>query len=98
MSSQRKPSQTSIARGSVDMFSPQVETFDSHPFGQELAQVSELAEEFGVKEKMEIIDEEEQELLSRGLCKFGAQDYMDEIQGLFSYAFDENPVPTQMWI
>jgi hypothetical protein len=66
-------------------------TRESHPFGQELAQVSEIAEEYGVKEKLQVIDEEEQELASRGLCKFSADDYLGEIQGLFSTLFFDAP-------
>lgn len=71
-----------------------------HPFGSELAQVSELAEEYGIsKEKMSIVDEEEQELILRGLFKFRAEDYMSEIQGLFLSAFGETkPKMSAMWI
>ena len=57
-----------------------------HPFGAELAQVNELAEEIGAQEVL-ILDEEEQYLASHGLCKFGAQDYLDEINGLFGGSF-----------
>lgn len=72
-----------------------------HPFGPELAQVSELAEDFGVKEKLNIIDEEEQELIARGLCSFRPEDYLSEISGLFSTFFrPERPAKTQepIWI
>ncbi|KAI2640661.1 hypothetical protein GGS26DRAFT_171769 [Hypomontagnella submonticulosa] len=70
-----------------------------HPFGNELAQVSELAEELGVKEKMQVIDEEEQELISRGLCRFRPEDYLAEVQGLFSTFFKPEPAEIeQAWI
>ncbi|KAI1383345.1 uncharacterized protein F4822DRAFT_74820 [Hypoxylon trugodes] len=71
-----------------------------HPFGPELAQVSELAEELGVKEKMQIIDEEEQELISRGLCRFRPEDYLAEVQGLFSTFFKHEPagLSAPVWI
>jgi hypothetical protein len=71
-----------------------------HPFGNELAQVSELAEEYGIsKETLAVVDEEEQELISRGLFKFRAEDYMSEIQGLFMSAFgDTRPAMSSMWI
>jgi len=73
------------------MFGANVETVDQHPFGHELAQVSELAEEYGIsKEKLAIVDEEEQDLISRGLFKFRAEDYMSEIHGLFVHAFGES--------
>lgn len=63
-------------------------TGEDHPFGQELAQVSEMAEQFGIGEKLQVIDEEEQELVAQGLCKFSAEDYLGEIQGLFSKFYD----------
>lgn len=72
-----------------------------HPFGNELAQVSELAEEFGVQVKMQIMDAEEQDLLSRGLFKFRAEDYMNEIHGLFMSTFvhsETKPSMAPMWI
>lgn len=73
---------------------------NQHPFGNELAQVSELAEEYGIsKEKLVVVDEEEQELVSKGLLKFCAEEYMSEIQGLFLNAFgDARPTISSMWI
>lgn len=103
-STRRQASVTSlrVARSSADMFSAQVhahaEALEGHPFGSELAQVTELAEEYGVREKMQVIDEEEQELLSRGLCKFSAQDYADEIRGLFADLVGETQARSVMWI
>ena len=90
----------STARSSLNMFSTNVETMDTHPFGLELAQVSELAEEYGISaQKMEVVDPEEQELLSRGLFKFRAEDYMSEIHGLFLNAFGESKASmATMWI
>lgn len=76
-------------RTSLDMFSSKI---DSHPFGAELAQVNELAEEFGSKSSR-IYDEEEQFLIDNGLQKFGAHDYMMEIRGLFGGVFDDRPFP-----
>ncbi|CZR50814.1 uncharacterized protein PAC_00688 [Phialocephala subalpina] len=100
--SSRKPS-TSTARSSINMFTANVDTIEQHqqhPFGNELAQVSELAEEYGIsKEKLAVVDEEEQELISKGLFKFRAEDYMSEIQGLFMSAFgDTRPTMSSMWI
>lgn len=57
-----------------------------HPFGAELEQVNELAEEIGARNVM-IFDEEEQYLMSHGLLKFRVEDYVDEIQGLFGGCF-----------
>ena len=70
-----------------NMFSSKPEA--SHPFGAELAQVNEVAEGFGARDVI-IMDEEEQFLMENGLCKFGAEDYMDEIQGLFGGSYN-NP-------
>ncbi|PMD52096.1 uncharacterized protein K444DRAFT_545413 [Hyaloscypha bicolor E] len=98
----RGENSTSTARSSINMFSSHVDTVDSHshPFGKELAQVSEIAEEYGIsKEKLAVVDEEEQELVSRGLLKFRADDYISEIQGLFMSAFaDSRPPMSSMWI
>jgi len=77
------------------------EESEQHPFGVELAKVSEIAEDFGIsKETLAVVDEEEQELVSRGLFKFRAEDYMSEIQGFFQSAFsDARPtMPSSMWI
>lgn len=51
-----------------------------HPFGKELEQVNEVVEEFGGV----IPDEEEQVLLAKGLKKFAVEDYIYEIQDLYS--------------
>jgi hypothetical protein len=66
---------------------------ESHPFGHELAQVTEIAEEYGVKERLQVIDEEEQELIAKGLHKFSAEDYLSEVQNLInSFFYDAPPV------
>jgi len=86
------------------MFSSNVDTIEhqleQHPFSSELAQVSEIAEEFGIsKARLAIADEEEKELVSKGLFKFRAEDYMSEIHGLFMSAFsDARPSMSAMWI
>lgn len=67
----------STSRASNDVFTGSQET--SHPFGKELAQVNEVAEEFGLLGATLL--EEEKQLLSKGLMKFGVEDYLDEIQG-----------------
>ena len=67
-----------------------------NPFGQELAKVSELAEDFGLQGKLHILDEEEQELVANGLCKLRPEDYLAEVHGLFSAFFNgEAQQPTQ---
>lgn len=52
-----------------------------HPFGKELAKVNEIAEEFGATAGL--MEEEEQEILSKGLRKFSVEDYINEIAGLY---------------
>lgn len=82
------------------MFSPNSEATE-HPFGNELAQVSELVEEYGKSaERLPIVDEEEKELLSKGLFKFRAEDYMSELQDLITSTFGDLPKPqmSAMWI
>jgi hypothetical protein len=71
-------------RDSVDIFSS---ADYNHPFGRELAQVNEIAEEFGATARL--LDEEEQEIMSKGLCKFGVEDYLDEIAGLYGGIFED---------
>ncbi|OBT52332.1 hypothetical protein VE04_07629 [Pseudogymnoascus sp. 24MN13] len=102
--STRKPS-ISHPRTSADFFSP-APAFDStaNPFTNELAQVRELAEEYsGGATRRAKMSEEEQDLYSRGLCKFSAEDYVMEIQDLYCEMIGK-PVPAQqqsstmMWI
>ncbi|KAI1338561.1 hypothetical protein F5Y15DRAFT_121332 [Xylariaceae sp. FL0016] len=72
-----------------------------HPFGQELAKVSELAEELGLRDTLQIIDEEQQQLMAKGLYSFRPEDYLDEIQALQSMFFKQPPAPAptqQVWI
>lgn len=58
-----------------------------HPFGNELAQVNELAEEF-VRDRQEADDAEDARVMAeKGLSSFGAEGYMVEIQELFCMAF-----------
>ncbi|KAI8274528.1 hypothetical protein K4K59_010472 [Colletotrichum sp. SAR11_240] len=62
---------------------------ESHPFGRELAQVTEIAEEFGIKDR--VMDEEERVLKAQGLCKFAAEEYLSEVQSLFNSFFHDKP-------
>ncbi|KAI4105831.1 MAG: hypothetical protein L6R37_002476 [Teloschistes peruensis] len=84
------------ARSSIDMFSSNPEA--DHPFGAELAQVEELAEEI-VANEATMLDEEERYMLDNGLGKFTVDDYMDEIQGYFRASAHGNPFnPYTAWI
>ncbi|PSR76880.1 hypothetical protein BD289DRAFT_165987 [Coniella lustricola] len=62
------------------------------PFGHELAQVTELAEEFAITapEKTHLYaTQEEQDLAARGLYKFSPEEYLSDIQTIFSSFFGE---------
>ncbi|CAK7273370.1 hypothetical protein SEPCBS119000_005619 [Sporothrix epigloea] len=75
---------------------------ESHPFGHELAKVSELVEEFGkeAEEQRSIAPStnptyaaEERELARQGLKKYSAESYISDIQSLMSTFFgDARPV------
>ena len=82
-------------RHSADLFKPSV-VDDSHPFGKELEQVNEVAESFGLADQL--LDEEERTMMQKGLHKFAAQDYINEIEGLFGGIFEDRLHPTQVWI
>ncbi|KAK2021674.1 hypothetical protein LX32DRAFT_238624 [Colletotrichum zoysiae] len=64
---------------------------ESHPFGRELAQVTEIAEEFGIKD--DVMYEEERLLKAEGLYKFHADDYLSEVQSLFPNFFNDTRAP-----
>lgn len=74
-----------IVRNSADIFGGS--TIDpNHPFGNELAQVNEVAEEFGGSSSL--FDEEEEEMKLKGLLKFNAEEYVTEILDLWGGAFE----------
>lgn len=57
---------------------------ESHPFGQELAQVTELAEEYSGKAPTKEDEEDLQYIKSNGLSKFSAEDYLSEVHSLLT--------------
>lgn len=66
-----------------------------HPFGKELEQVDEVAEEFGAM----MGEDEERILLSKGYFKFSAEAYILEIQELHDSIFGDESRPTpKAWI
>ncbi|CAK7271871.1 hypothetical protein SEPCBS57363_004843 [Sporothrix epigloea] len=77
---------------------------ESHPFGHELAKVSELVEEFGKETEEQQVTAtsanplyaaEERELTRQGLKKYSAESYISDIQSLMSTFFgDARPVVT----
>lgn len=83
-------SNTSYARSSFEIFAGKPEP--NHPFGKELEQVNELAEDFGISD-VTGLDDEEEYLTSNGLIKFGAEDYMMEIEQLLGGVFEDRLLP-----
>ncbi|KAF2835488.1 hypothetical protein M501DRAFT_435586 [Patellaria atrata CBS 101060] len=86
-------------RSSVDMFRTSVEP--NHPFGKELEQLNEVAEEFGNVAKdadAAQIDEDNHFMQQHGLVKFCASDYLMEIQPLYSNIFGDISLPSPQWI
>lgn len=64
---------------------------EAHPFGAELAQVTELAEEYSMRTTPHVLDEDEQYIQTHGLVKLSADDYMNDVQELFSAFFQQPP-------
>lgn len=100
----RSPSNASL---SVNIASDPIEP--PHPFGSELAQVSELAEDYShteeynvmnekaeVRETYDAFAEEEHDLISKGFCKFLAEDYINDIQGFLLNAYGNGK--SAIWI
>lgn len=75
------------SRNVPDSFSPKLSEPSGHPFGRELAKVDEVAERFGATTR--VLDEEENEMLAKGLHKFSVQDYLAEITGLTGGIYDD---------
>lgn len=78
-------SNAAVVRNSADIFGGAAIDPD-HPFGNELAQVNEVAEEFGGVSAL--MDEEEEEMKIKGLMRFKAEDYVNEILGLWGGAYE----------
>ncbi|KAF2001176.1 hypothetical protein P154DRAFT_172864 [Amniculicola lignicola CBS 123094] len=74
-------------RTSLDMFTSTIEE-EVHPFGKELEQLNEVAEEFGGVVRDAEIDADMAAIRERGLAMFCAADYLAEIKPLFSATFD----------
>ncbi|KAJ5761080.1 hypothetical protein N7520_008236 [Penicillium odoratum] len=79
---------------SLEMFKA---TPESHPFSKELAQVNEVAEEFGGPH---VLDEDELYLTRKGLHKFTVDDYLAEIEELYGSVFDNKlgPISAGPWL
>lgn len=69
---------------------------EQHPFGRELEQLNEVAEEFGGVVRDAEMDADMIIIRERGLAQFCAADYLAEIQPLFGQRFRQ-PTPLA-WI
>lgn len=71
---------------------------EAHPFGKELEQVNEVAEEFGGTTRG--VDEEENLLFHKGLKKFTADDYLIEVNNVYGSIFDDQlgPISVGPWL
>lgn len=78
---------SSVVRDTRDMFSSRASEPSAHPFSRELAKVEEVAERFGATSI--VLDEEENEMMSKGLQKFSVDDYLAEITGLTGGIYDD---------
>ncbi|KAL7901125.1 hypothetical protein HDV63DRAFT_187995 [Trichoderma sp. SZMC 28014] len=62
---------------------------DSNPFGAELAQVTELAEEFSSRSQREQMEEDVEYMRSNNLVRLRTDDYLSMVQNLSSIFFSE---------
>ncbi|EZG08876.1 hypothetical protein H106_02059 [Trichophyton rubrum CBS 735.88] len=67
----------------------------AHPFGKELEQVNEVAEEFSAGQLFR--DEDEKILVARGLVKVDVVEYLEEVKGVYAYVFGGD-VAKRDWI
>lgn len=86
-------------RSSVDMFRGTIHEEEAHPFGRELEQLNEIAEEFNGVARDAETEADVTVMRSRGLAAFCAADYLSEIQPLFSARFGiPQQAPLMAWI
>lgn len=76
---------------------------DSNPFGAELAQVTELAEEFSSRSLREQMEDDVEYMRSNNLVRLRTDDYLSMVQSLSSIFFSEpnHPAPkaaAPLWI
>lgn len=84
-------------RRSVDMFRATIQEEGHHPFGKELEQLNEVAEEFHGAVRDAETEADIAMIRERNLAVFCAADYVAEIQPLFSSRFGRPAAPLA-WI
>jgi hypothetical protein len=90
---QRLQSPPSSARASSEFtpsLSASVEAPRDNPFGKELEQLDEIAEEFGQTVRNAEYEVDAAHMRSRNLGAFAASDYLDEIHGLIAETFEDH--------
>lgn len=86
-------------RASIDMFNSAIKEEEAHPFGKELEQLNEVAEEFNGVVRDAEMEADLAIIRERNLATFCAADYLAEIQPLFSTRFGHMAQPAPMaWI
>lgn len=84
-----------VRRESTEMFSsyePSVEAPRENPFGNELAQLDEVAEELSFAVRDAEAEEDVVCMKAMNLATFSAQDYLSEIYGAVNECIAEDPV------
>lgn len=93
------PSRGGETRTSMEFFSPKnsafVEAPRENPFGNELQQLDEVAEEFGQVVKSVEADADVVFMEAHGLAQFSASDYMSEIQSMIYQTFSDEATAVQ---
>lgn len=77
--------------------SASVEAPRENPFGKELEQLDEIAEEFGQTVRSAEQDADAAYMRSRNLGAFAASDYLNEIHGLIAETFEEPQPEAAAW-
>lgn len=89
------PPSRDVTRSSAEIFSPTKSTFveapKESPFGAELAQLDEVAEEFGHVVRDAEAEADAIHMKTYGLAQFDASDYLSEIQSLIYDTFADEP-------
>jgi len=80
----------------VDIFNSH-KTNGLHPFGKELMQLDEIAEEFGGTVRDAAREADMEFMRTRGLKMFCADEYMRDLQPLFDHYFIPQP-QVMAWI
>ncbi|WPH02626.1 Hypothetical protein R9X50_00549100 [Acrodontium crateriforme] len=88
-------------RASSEFFNPSTNSSfveAQSPFGNELAQLDEVAEEFGAVMRDAEDSEDAVVMQTYSLAHFSASDYLSEIQGLISETFFADEMSAPAWI